>query len=280
MDNFFSFGGGVQSTAIALRLIHDPQAFETIGLPRLIIFADTGAETHQTYSHVATIFEQLQIAGYQTATVKAKRKDGSNFSILDDPENNRMGISTPPYFTKNEDGKKGLLLRQCTREYKINPIQKRIRQELGYKFRQRIPRYSINIWLGISIDEAHRMTVSQDKWAVNVYPLIEWEWDRSKCADYCNKKLGYSVPKSACFFCPFTHPSEWVRKKQNEPENFKLAVDFDKRVRNLRTFSGIKQPVFLHPSCIPLEDVVPNQMLLPLGVDYGFGNECTGHCGV
>lgn len=280
MDNFFSFGGGVQSTAIALRLIHEPEAFKELGLPRLIIFADTGAETHQTYSHVALIFEQLLAVGYQIAIVKARDKTGNESSILDNPIRGRMGISTPPYFTKNDNGEKGLLRRQCTREYKINPIQKQIRQELGYKFRQRIPKYSVNVWLGISIDEAHRMTISQDKWAVNIYPLIEWGWDRSKCANYCNKKLGYSVPKSACFFCPFTHPSEWIRKKQQEPKNFKLAVDFDKRIRNLTTSGGITQPVFIHPSCIPLDEVVPNQMLLLLGADYGFGNECTGHCGV
>jgi hypothetical protein len=277
MNNFFSFGGGVQSTAIALRLIHEPDIFEE--KPRLIIFADTGAETPQTYKHVALIFEQLASAGYQTATVKAHNKKGDECSILDQPSNGRMGIFTIPYFTKNQYGETGLLRRQCTREYKISPIHKRIRHELGCKFRQRIPKRSVNIWLGISVDEAHRMTASKDKWATNFYPLIEWGWDRSRCADYSFKKLGYLVPKSACFFCPFTHPSEWVRRKQEEPENFKLATDFDNRIRNQKSFGGIiTQKIFIHPSCIPLDEAVADQPSLPLGINYGFGNECTGHC--
>lgn len=276
---FFSFGGGVQSTAIALRLIHEPKAFGELGLPRLIIFADTGAETSQTYQHVEQMFELLAAAGYDTAVVTAKRKDGNSSSILDDPEGARMGISTPPYFTRNADGSKGLLLRQCTQEYKITPIQKRIRVELGYVPRQVVPRRSVNLWLGISIDEAHRMKDNRDKWLINTYPLIEWNWDRARCAVYCQEKLNYPVPKSACYFCPFTHHSEWVRRKQLEPENFQLAVDFDERIRNISN-CGIKQPCYIHPSCYPLAQVVNDQLLLALGSDHGFANECEGHCGV
>ena len=277
---FFSFGGGVQSTAIALRLIHEPEAFEDLGLPELIIFADTGAESPQTYQHVNLIFEKLQSAGYQVATVKAKRKDGDDSSILDDPEGTRLGITTPPYYTKDVEGFKGILWRQCTQEYKINPIQKRIRFELGYAPKKVIPRKSTNLWLGISVDECHRMKDNPDKWLINTYPLIEWNWDRSKCSDYCLKVLGYTVPKSACYFCPFTHKNEWIRRKQLEPENFQLAVKFDERIRNIPQFGNIKQPCYIHPSCLPLSEVVGDQMLLPLGKEYEFAEECTGHCGV
>lgn len=276
---FFSFGGGVQSTAIALRLIHEPETFGDLGLPRLIIFADTGAETRQTYQHVTHIFGLLAAAGYNTAVVCKKHKDGSNASILDEPNsNNRVG--TAPYFTLNGDGSKGMLRRQCTREYKITPIQKQIRSELGYVPRQIIPRHSVNLWLGISIDEVHRMKDNPDKWLVNVYPLIDWNWDRAKCLVYCKEKLGYTVPKSACYFCPFTHHSEWIRRKQIEPENFQLAVELDERIRNMPQFGSVKQPCYIHPSCYPLAEVVSDQLLLPLGADYGFANECEGHCGV
>ncbi len=41
-----------------------------------------------------------------------------------------------------------------------------------------------------------------------VYPLIEWGWDRERCKLEI-AKVGLPVPpKSACYFCPATHPEE------------------------------------------------------------------------
>lgn len=46
MNTFFSFGGGLQSTAIALLMVYEPNRLIELGLslPKTIIFADTGRE--------------------------------------------------------------------------------------------------------------------------------------------------------------------------------------------------------------------------------------------
>ena len=41
------------------------------------------------------------------------------------------GYLAPPFFTVNADGSHGMLRRECTSNYKIKPIQRRIKELLG-----------------------------------------------------------------------------------------------------------------------------------------------------
>jgi hypothetical protein len=65
-----------------------------------------------------------------------------------------------PVFVKNPDGSQGRIKRQCTKEYKIEVVERIIRRlVLGLKPRQRAPRkLAIEHWFGISTDEARRMS--------------------------------------------------------------------------------------------------------------------------
>ena len=67
----------------------------------------------------------------------------------------------------------GIGKRQCTHEFKIAPITKKLRALLGYAPRRRIPVGSVEVWLGISLDEAIRMKPSRTAWQVNRWPLVE-----------------------------------------------------------------------------------------------------------
>ena len=52
--------------------------------------------------------------------------------------------------------------RQCTEHYKVRPIRRKIRELIGLRKRQRIPSgATIELWLGISTDEAIRMRTSR-----------------------------------------------------------------------------------------------------------------------
>ena len=76
---FFSFGGGRQSTAIALLLINEPEKFTNAGLtiPKTILFADTGAEPIAVYEHVNRIGDMLIRAGFDFRITKKIEKDVS-----------------------------------------------------------------------------------------------------------------------------------------------------------------------------------------------------------
>lgn len=87
-------------------------------------------------------------------------------------------------------------------------------------------------------------------------------------------------PRSACSFCPFHSDDEWRNLKENHPEDWSKAVQFE---RNLIAASAkqevLKGTPYLHESCVPLDQVDlktrPSHGQLNL-----FRNECTGLCGV
>jgi hypothetical protein len=277
---FFSFGGGRQSTAIALLLIYHPEKFTEKGLtiPQNINFADTGAEPQPVYDHIEKMSKLLTDNGYQFNICKRLDKDG-NFTPLDDI-NSRA--STVPFFTRSPEGV-GMLKRQCTNDFKIQPLTKSIRKSLGYKPRQKV-KDEVKLWLGISTDESQRMRTNKVNWITNVYPLIGLGLSASHCTALGRHYLGYAPPKSACYFCPFTNHERWLSMRQNDPETFQKAVEFDRKVRDLPKVGKSNYPCYIHSSGTPLESAVLDQPFIP-GLFHsselrGFLQECEGHCGV
>ena len=88
-----------------------------------------------------------------------------------------------PVHLRGRDGEGvGIGRRQCTDNDKIRPIRRRMREMLGLRPRQRVPAgTSVELWLGISTDEAKPIKTACDRWVTNRYPLIEAERSRSDC---------------------------------------------------------------------------------------------------
>lgn len=256
--NVLSFGGGVQTTALALMVLEG-----AIERPDVAIFADTQWETKDTYEYVDRV-ERMWIAqGLKFIRVTVG-------DIRNDSLSPKKRWASMPLFTLN-NGVKGMLMRQCTNEYKIQPIIQGIRRFIGLKPRQRM-KHHINMWLGITTDEAHRMKDNRIKWITNVYPLIERKISRRDCKNYL-KPLGFGdTPKSACIGCPYHSDNFWRSLKEDSPDEFANAVEYDNDVRKTRV--ALKSPVFLHRSCKPLGEVK-----LDREPDL-FGNECEGLCGL
>jgi hypothetical protein len=273
----FSFGAGVQSTAMMLLIQHDPDLLMgAVGhLPDVAFFADTGAEVQATHEH----FDRMARRGFPIPV-----RCVSNGSILGGSA--RTGNrSFVPLFTQNPDGSIGKLMRKCTAEFKILPIERGIRAELGLKPRQRWPKEGVALWLGISTDEADRMKPNQNKTITNIYPLIELGWNRRDCLAYCDKH-GVRPPKSRCFMCPYIR--DWVAYREEAPWDFRRAIDFDASIR--QPHAGFKGQAFIHRSCCPLEEAVELIAAdriakiaggIPLFDDYdSWSDECFGICGV
>lgn len=283
----FSFGAGVQSTAIMLLLKHEPETLRAVmgHLPDVALFADTGAEPMETHRHL----ERLQAAGLPLPLEVVR-----NGSILtgpakgeDDEEEGVSSRSFAPYFIKNEDGTTGMLMRKCTNEFKIRPIERALRRHLGAVPRQRLPLHAVGLWLGISTDEVVRMRQNPTRWCDNLYPLIELGWDRRRCLDYC-REHGVNPPKSRCFFCPYI--SDWPQFRREAPEDYARAIAFDEEIR--KPHAGLRATAYIHRLCLPLPEAVDAQEederrriagqipLFPELMTNGFLNECQGHCGV
>ena len=91
-----------------------------------------------------------------------------------------------PVYLKGRGGEgDGIGRRQCTDNYKIRPIRRKIREMQGLRPRQRVPAgTTVELWLDMSADEAIRMKTSRDRWITNRYPLIEKGMSRQDCADW------------------------------------------------------------------------------------------------
>lgn len=267
-----SLGAGVQSSVMALMAAHGE-----IDRPNCAIFADTQWEPKGVYEHLdwleSVISNPLRVdhpfpvyrvtnGNIREDALRGRNTTGQKFSSM-------------PLFTKG--GAMGR--RQCTREYKIDPIRKEIRRILGVKRGARV-RHKVTQLIGISTDEAGRMKPSRDKWCKNTWPLIDADMSRVDCIRWFEKEYpGRVLAKSACIGCPFHNDKSWRDKKVNDPVSFADAVSFDAALRSGGDKGRFYEDVFLHRSLQPLDEV-DFRNLEDMGQLNMFNNECEGMCGV
>ena len=127
-----SLGGGVQSSVMAL--MASEGAFDTT--PDCAIFADTHWEPPSVYDHIEWLEGQLRFPLYVVDNGRSLRED---VKTLTNHSDSRSYVDIPVYL-KGRDGEgDGIGRRQCTDNYKIRPVRRRIRDLLGLRPRQRRP---------------------------------------------------------------------------------------------------------------------------------------------
>ena len=262
-----SLGAGVQSSVMAIMA-----AKGEFPKPDCAIFADTGYEPKKVYAYLEFLKKILPYPVYVVSKGNIKK------DMLDSIDNGTR-FPTAPFFTQAEiTGKKGMLRRQCTADYKIVPIRKKIRELCGVKYGKHFPKDKyVEQWIGISTDEIQRMKPARDKYILNRHPLIEAKMSRQDCIDYLKKENIPLPEKSACIVCPYHNDAYWHFMKTERQEEFADAVEFDK---NIRTGSrNVRDKLYLHRSCKPLDEVEFNKKENDKQLDM-FNNECEGMCGV
>lgn len=266
MLTVISLGAGVQSTTMALMAAHG----EIGPMPDCAIFADTGWEPSHVYRWLDYLESKLPFPVHRVSA-------GNLRDDVIGSATNGTRTANPPFFTQGGDMTKGFLRRSCTKEYKIEPIQKKLRELIGLKPRQRAPKSPvIEQWIGISTDEAMRMKPSRESYAVHRWPLIELRKSRSDCLLWL-ERAGYPIPgKSSCIGCPFHSNEEWRKVKAN-PAEWADAIEFDRAIRN--GIRGTRDQLFVHRSLVPLDEV-DLRTHAELGQPDLFNNECEGMCGV
>lgn len=271
-----SLGAGVQSSTVLLLSCHGE-------LPKLhcAIFADTGWEPQAVYDHLAWLEGEAARHDIPVFRVSAG-------NILDDALRSQVRgtaaagqrWASMPLHTLSSGGERGMIRRQCTREYKVDPQFAFMRKKLlGLAPRQRAPKTPvIEQWFGISRDELVRMRTSREAWRVNRYPLVyDVPMVRGECRQWFAERYpGRELPRSACIGCPYHSNDEWRHLRDHSPAEWREAVETDRALRNA---GGLRGQIFLHRDCIPLDEVD-----LSTPADYGqtdlFANHCDGLCGV
>lgn len=274
MMRVLNLGAGVQSSAILLMACKGE-----LPKPDVALFADTGEEPASVYNWLRDVLmPAASAAGIALETVRETARD----------DNRRRKIDQIPAFVRDANGGSAPLARQCTRDWKITPLDRRVKELLGLKKSQRWPKgLAVESWIGISGDEIQRMKHAVDPWRRYWHPLIEEPWGGEKRPAWRNPPIrradcqtwlvanGYAeAPRSACSFCPFHSDKEWLRLQLHEPDAFAHAVEADRLLRSNSLRHGA---MFVHRSLKPLGSIdFTRQQTL----DDLFGEECGGVCGV
>ena len=266
-----SLGAGVQSTVLAL--MADRGEF---GLPKpdFAIFADTGWEPQAVYDHLHWLEERLSFDVVRVCN--GNIRDNILAGKLPD-YSDHIGI---PAFTRDAGGSRGILRRQCTNHYKMLPIHQYIRNHLELEPRRRAPKSKqVEMWLGISIDEAARQKSSQEEWITKRYPLVEHNLSRPQLQDWFKAHFpNRTLPKSSCIGCPYHDDSMWKSLKENSPSEFQDAVFIDMALRNMPNLKKlINGKAYLHRSRTPLAEV---DFSTAQTYEDAMLEECEGICGV
>src|SRR3990167_148527 len=262
MKVIISLWAGVQSSTMALMAA----CGEIDLIPDGAIFADTQAEPKAVYEWLDWLEKQLPFPVFR---VTAGNLEEASLKVHTGKSGKKYTKHAIPYYTLGQDGHKGMNPRQCTGDFKIVPIKRKIREIMKQTGEKKVIQ-----WLGISYDEIVRMKPSRVKYIKHVYPLIEKRMTRQDCLSLIKSHHYPEPPRSACYFCPFHSDSEWGKLTEAD---MKRASEYEFKLSQSLLSVHRKHSPYLHKYRIPIRRI---NFKLPDLFDGSFNNECEGHCGV
>jgi hypothetical protein len=226
----WSDGGGTQSCYIATLICKGD-----LPKPDIAVMVDTEREKPETFEyHEKYVIPALNAVGVTLNIIKK-----SDYATVDLTSKNGKTILLPAF--TNQSGEIGKLPTYCSGEWKRDAISRYLR-ERGVK--------QSDMWMGFSLDEMRRVKRDRKQWLRKLYPLIELRKTRSACIAGVIDFGWPRPPRSACWMCPNQCHSEWKDMRESRPEDFALAVAFERDELHSRD-----SQMFLHESCVPLGQV-------------------------
>lgn len=331
--HILNLGAGVQSTYLYLRAAHgELRQFD------YAICADTqdefGAEHRRRgladpdksfYAHLEWLGTQAAYLDSESPLVQRSNHGGPGCPILVRTRGqisadllrgvnstSQRFVSIPAYTTAHDGGEGGQMKRQCTKEYKIEVIERTIRYDLlELKPGSRIPSDVVVIhYIGISWDERSRAfdiarryeVVETDEalqgglwdgyetvvsevtgrrqkrnWRVR-FPLIEDgnRITRYDCQASLRRWVPYEVNGSACIECPFKDDPTWT-EHMADPVTREELITIDSGMRRPGAICNrnMDQKLYLHRACRPID-----QIDFRGERQLGLSMECEGGCGL
>lgn len=201
--------------------------------PSHSLMIDVGYEPQSTWDQAEFLQEKLSGVGVTLNIVKTV--DYMDNALVKD------GWVVVPAYRRTANGRPSKLHTRCSGGWKLQ-VAKRWMRERGIK-------RAAN-WVGIAVDEARRMKPSRHRWLGNEYPLVAMGMTREDCI-HLVASVGWPMPpRTSCYLCPNRTQREWLVLAAEEPSDFDRACEAEREIQ--RADSG----VYLHPSCIPLQEWV------------------------
>lgn len=253
-----SWGLGVDSTAILLRWIFEPESRDFDLQDLIVITAQTGDEWARTGADVeAHILPLLREHGIRYVQVARGQRlvNASNANtavvVLDDSTAPTQVYLGGAYKLSDEMFENGTIPmsggdRICSMHAKgwaLDPAIARLtdnrpfRHVIGFEATEtsrarKDKTYDIKGYFDRGIRTAE-------------YPLIEWGWDRARCEAYIFEKTGLNWTKSACKYCPFALTSKasraaiFERYLTEDPEGGTMALFMEHNALALNERMGL-----------------------------------------
>lgn len=215
MKKILSLGGGVQSTAMFYLGLSG-----VMERPDFVVFADTGSEQKHTLDTVENIQRICR-----EESIGFRRVTSEHYPIHE----YYIGKGLVPQI-KNV---------QCTDRFKIRPINKFVREIAD----ESKPKPWVEMWLGITTDEIHRMRENPRKYVKNRFPLIEMGWTRNQCEAYLRREHPeLVVEKSGCWHCHYQSAHKWAKLARESPELFQISRKMEEgaKANGMRKFGLYK----------------------------------------
>lgn len=215
-----SSGGGTQSNCMIVLI-----AKGLLPMPDIVVMADTEREASEVFEYQNDYMKPIcEKIGLEYVIVK--KSDWVKEDIEDG-----NGTILPPFFTEYNGRKpNGDTNKQpgfCSDKWKTAPIRRYLNDRYGEKV---LTGSGVDFWIGMSFDEPSRIKCPAGKWQKR-YPLFEAQISRTQAIKIVEDFGLPTPPRSACYMCPNRHDDEWHYLKNNSPDDFKLACDFERHLQ-------------------------------------------------
>jgi 3'-phosphoadenosine 5'-phosphosulfate sulfotransferase (PAPS reductase)/FAD synthetase len=235
-----SFGGGVQSTAMAVLAAQGKIEVDAF------VFCDTGFEQSIVFDFLNAYTQpMLEKAGIPFYIAKAEQYS-SKFADME----------LPPFFTAI-DGIEGRSPAFCSSLWKKRVFERFCNENFKQK--------KYDVLMGFSTDEIHRATRMKPskKWNC-VFPLLDLKMRRGDCIALVEREFNVGPPRSSCWMCPNHTQHEWDEVMKSA--DAEKVISFDRDVLSPRNwFLTAEYKRITNCSFIPEHEVM-------------FSRLCSGDC--
>ena len=260
-----SCGAGQQSTALALmsceKAMNKKEIYPLVPVYDAVLFCDLGGEREWVYRQVDFIAMCCKEAGIPFYVLKDK-------NLKEDYLTNygTARVCTIPFWSIDENGKKGKMTRHCTIDYKIVQMQNFVRWNLlRYRKGQRTKPEDIQaheMHIGFTYEEQQRIFDSKHKLFVNKFPMVEMGLTRADNYAYVKEHWGLETKGSACQFCPFHSNYFFSECKHSCQKDYQVILDIDEKLEHGIPDSRIGVPnskVFISRSRKRIRNLLPEE---------------------
>lgn len=269
MKVVLSYGLGVDSTALLLRWLVEPNSRDFDLSDLLVVTSMTGDEWPRTgvlvQKHVLPRLSKARVRFAQVARAGAKQADG--VVVLDDTDAPKRLHLDGAYKLSDELVAAGTIPqtagnRRCSMKFKGWPIDTYLakhapqvtRHAFGFeaaevsRAERCVEHMPGRLVFGFESGEqgrARRATDYDTPRRIAEFPLIEWGWDREDCERYIEQITAVADwPKSACVYCPFALTSRdgrrrTLRRYDTRPESALQALMLERRALCLNPRGGL-----------------------------------------